>query len=73
MARIMIPREVFLSHASADSGFADQLAAVLRGHGVPVWYCPTNIVGAQQWQDEIGAPLKRCHWFVLILYVGAIV
>jgi hypothetical protein len=26
-----------------------------------------NIRGAQQWHDEIGAALKRCDWFLVIL------
>jgi hypothetical protein len=40
---------------------------IFLSHGVPVWYSQTNIVGAQQWQDEIGAALRRCDWFVVIL------
>lgn len=68
----MIPREIFLSHAAADREFADQLAGVLRRHGVPLWCSPVNIVGAQQWQDEIGTALKRCDWFVLILSGNAV-
>jgi hypothetical protein len=61
------PSEIFLSHASADAVAADRVSAVLKLHGLPVWYAPTNIVGAQQWQDEIGAALKRCDWFVILL------
>ena len=61
----MMPQEVFLSHASADRAFADRVADVLRRHGIPVWYSPTNILGAQQWHDEIGAALKRCDWWVV--------
>jgi hypothetical protein len=48
-------------------GFAGALAEVMRRHGLPVWYSETNIVGAQQWHDEIGAALQRCDWFTLIL------
>ena len=61
------PREVFLSHASKDRRFASRIAAVLREHGVPVWYSETNLLGAQQWHDEIGAALARCDWFLVIL------
>jgi TIR domain len=61
------PNEVFLSHSSLDRGFASDLATVVRRHGVPVWYSQTNILGAQQWQDEIGAALQRCDWFLVIL------
>ncbi len=63
----MIPGEVFLSHSSADQTFVTSLAEVLHRHGVPVWYSKTNIIGAQQWHDEIGAALNRCDWFVLVL------
>ena len=61
------PREAFLSHCSADKAAADQLVEVLRRHGVPVWYSATNILGAQQWHDEIGRALQRCDWFLLLL------
>lgn len=63
----MPPKEVFLSHSSLDRDFADTVAETLRKHGIPVWYSQTNILGAQQWHDEIGEALKRCDWFVVIL------
>ena len=63
----VLPNEVFLSHSSFDNQFASALAAVIRRHGIPVWYSETNILGAQQWQDEIGAALQRCDWFAVIL------
>ena len=62
-----LPNEVFLSHSSLDRQFASDLAQVIRRHGIPVWYSQTNILGAQQWQDEIGAALQRCDWFAVIL------
>lgn len=63
----MLPKEVFLSHSSADAKFATNLAETLSFHGIPVWFSRTNIVGSQQWHDEIGAALKRCDWFVVVL------
>jgi hypothetical protein len=68
----MLPQEVFLSHSSVDEEFAVRLAETLRRHGIPVWYSPTNILGAQQWHDEIGAALDRCDWFLLILSPNAV-
>ncbi|HXJ93059.1 MAG TPA: toll/interleukin-1 receptor domain-containing protein [Terriglobia bacterium] len=62
-----LPREVFLSHSARDRRFADKVATFLRSHGVPVWYSSTNIVGAQQWHDQIGEALRRCDWFVVVL------
>lgn len=67
-----MPEEVFLSHSSADRPFAARLAATLRRHGVPVWYSDTNIQGAQQWHDEIGAALARCDWFLVALSPNAV-
>ena len=49
-----------------------RLAQTLRRHRLPVWYSNTDIVGAQQWHDEIGAALRRCDWFVLVLSPEAV-
>lgn len=68
----MLPTELFLSHSSLDQEFVTPLGAVLRRHGVPVWYSPTNIIGAQQWHDEIGKALKRCDWFCVVLSPQAV-
>jgi hypothetical protein len=62
-----LPREVFLSHSSSDRATAARLADVLREHGIPVWYSEKNLIGAQQWHDQIAAALKRCDWFMLLL------
>jgi hypothetical protein len=62
-----LPNEVFLSHSSLDRPFANAIAEVFRYHGIPVWYSETNIVGAQQWHDEIGAALRRCDWLGVLL------
>ena len=61
------PRELFLSHASADLDFAEPVARTLTAHGVPVWYSKTNLQGAQQWHDEIGRTLRWCDWFAVLL------
>ena len=63
----VVPTEAFLSHSSRDRKLANEIAQVLRSHNIPVWYSTTNIVGAQQWHDEIGAALNRCDWFILLL------
>ncbi|MGH9929190.1 MAG: toll/interleukin-1 receptor domain-containing protein [Pyrinomonadaceae bacterium] len=63
----VLPQELFLSHSSLDGPFASDLAAMMRRHGIRVWYSQTNILGAQQWQVEIGAALQRCDWFAVIL------
>jgi hypothetical protein len=60
-------REVFLSHASKDRAKASRLREVLVAHGISVWFSPTHLVGAQQWQDEIGEALAHCVWFMVLL------
>ena len=70
--KFRLPREIFLSHSSKDRRFAMRLATMLRDHGIPVWYAPTEIIGAQQWHDEIGSALARCDWFVLVLSPNAV-
>ena len=68
----MRPREIFLSHASADRKSADALARSLRQAGLKVWYSKSHLQGAQQWHDEIGRALKRCDWFLLLLSPSAV-
>jgi len=58
---------VFLSHSDKDRRFAASIVRALQRNDVPVWYSRKSIVGAQQWHDEIGAALRRCDWFAVIL------
>jgi hypothetical protein len=67
-----VPAEIFLSHSSADRQFATRIGEVLEAHGLPYWYSRRNIVGAQEWHDEIGRALERCDWFMLILSPAAV-
>ena len=60
-------RKVFLSHSNKDRAFVSKLAKILKHHGVSYWYSGTDIVGAQQWHDEIGRALGTCNWFLLVL------
>jgi hypothetical protein len=66
------PQEVFLSHSDQDREFVERLSGQLTRHGVPVWYSRRAIVGARQWHDEIGAALRRCDWFALIMSPAAV-
>ena len=66
------PKEAFLSHSSSNTAFASRIATVLEDYKVRTFYSKKHIVGAQEWHDEIGAALKRCNWFLLILSPQAI-
>lgn len=63
----MPPQELFLSHSDRDRRFAANLVRALQRHDIRVWFSRRSIVGAQQWHDEIGAALRRCDWFAIIL------
>ena len=69
---LMLPFEVFISYSDLDRQFVSALVEILRRHGIAVWYSRTSIVGAQQWHDEIGAALRRCDWFVVVLSPNAV-
>jgi hypothetical protein len=69
---VPLPNEVFLSHSNLDRHFALEMAGVLRQHGIPNWFSEINIIGAQQWHDEIGAALRRCDWLVVLLSPNSI-
>ncbi len=56
-----------MSHSHLDRSFVNKLVRILRSHGLPYWYSPKHIIGAQQWHDEIGRALARCGWFVVVL------
>ena len=67
------PIEVFVSHSSRNTAFAERLVGMLNQHGVRTFYNnKKNIHGAQQWHDEIGAALARCSWFIVILTPQAV-
>jgi len=67
----MRPTELFLSYSSLDTAFAHSVIDVLHSHSIPVW-SQTNIVGGMRWHDEIGAALRRCDWFAVILSPHAV-
>src|SRR5487761_1865919 len=64
--------KLFLSHSNEDRAMAERLSLLLRAHGVPTFYSPVNLLGAQQWQDEILNALRRCDWFMVLLSPKAI-
>ena len=66
------PKELFLSYAHQDIHFARSLVETLMHHQVRVWYSQSNILGGQQWHDEIGAALERCDWLAVVLSPAAI-
>lgn len=60
-------KRVFVSHSANDRKFVFKLTKFLREESVAYWYSSHHIAGANEWHDEIGKGLRKCHWFVLIL------
>jgi len=50
------PRQLFISHATADAAFAHRLAADLRALGFPVWIAPDSIQPGEQWVGVVDLP-----------------
>ena len=67
-----VPKKLFLSHASQDRAFVNKLATFLAERKIPFWYSKRNLVGAQQWHDEIGKALRTCDWFLVVLSPAAV-
>lgn len=61
------PKELFLSHSTADQVFVGKVALLLRKNGIRVWYSRHHLVGSDRWHDEIGRALRRCDWFLVVL------
>ncbi|MBL8829631.1 MAG: toll/interleukin-1 receptor domain-containing protein [Planctomycetaceae bacterium] len=61
------PKQLFLSHSHANHAFTVKVAHVLRDHGITVWFAPHQILGADQWQDEIGQALEASDWLAVVL------
>lgn len=66
------PKQIFISHANADRKFLERLSRLLADHHLRFWHSRKDIRGAQQWHDEIGAALRKCDWFLIVLSPSAV-
>ena len=66
------PRQIFLSHATADAEFAQQLAADLREEGWAVWIAPDSIQPGEKWVEAINRGLEESGVFVVVLTPEAV-
>ena len=65
------PRQVFISHATADADFAHRLADDLRAEGWQVWIAPDNIRPGEKWAEAIDRGLETSGVFVVALTPAA--
>lgn len=66
------PRQVFISHAHEDAGFAHRLAGDLQRQGWRVWIAPDSIRPGERWVAAINRGLEECGVFVLALTPAAV-
>jgi len=66
------PRQVFLSHATADVAFAHRLAGDLRAEGWSVWIAPESIRPGEKWVEAIDRGLETSGVFVVALTPAAV-
>ena len=66
------PRQIFLSHATADAEFAHTLAADLRAEGWRVWIAPESIQPGEKWVEAIDRGLETSGVFVVVLTPAAV-
>jgi len=66
------PRQIFLSHATADAEFAHKLATDLRAEGWRVWIAPESIQPGEKWVEAIERGLETSGVFVVALTPAAV-
>jgi formylglycine-generating enzyme required for sulfatase activity len=72
IAPIRDPRQVFISHATADAEFAHQLADDLRAEGWRIWIAPESIRPGEKWVEAIERGLETSGVFVVALTPAAV-
>jgi formylglycine-generating enzyme len=66
------PRQIFISHAHEDAGFAHRLAADLGARGWRPWIAPDSIRPGEKWVDAINRGLEACGVFLVALTPSAV-
>jgi hypothetical protein len=59
--------KVFVSHASADKPFVDQLVADLAARSIPVWYDKLDLRVGESVPGAINAGLSDSKYFAIVL------
>jgi DNA-binding winged helix-turn-helix (wHTH) protein len=67
------PRQIFISHATADAELAHRLAADLQAEGWAVWMAPDSILPGEKWVEAINRGLAESGVFLLLLTPEAVV
>jgi hypothetical protein len=60
-------KHAFISHSSRDHGWAEQVCAVLEGHGLNCWLAPRDIDPGAPYDEEILRGIECSQTFILLL------
>jgi TolB-like protein/Tfp pilus assembly protein PilF len=60
-------KAVFLSYAHEDMAAALQIAEVLRGQGIEVWFDQSELRGGDAWDAKIRHQIKTCALFLPVI------
>ncbi len=63
----------FISHASDDSGLAQQLCARLEAQGIKCWIAPRDLTPGQPYPDEIVRGIETTDALILIATPAAVI
>ena len=66
-----MPHRVFISYASQNSQFADQIYIHLKNSGVSCWMAPHDIPPAESWLKAIMQAIRTCDVVMLLLCAQA--
>lgn len=66
------PRQIFISHATADADFAHRLKDDLEAEGWRVWIAPDSIGAGEKWVEAIDRGLETSGVFVVALTPEAV-
>jgi hypothetical protein len=61
------PLKVFLCHASADKPQVRELYRYLRKRGIRPWLDEIDLMGGQEWEEEIQKALESCDVVIICL------
>jgi hypothetical protein len=68
----MTPNQIFISHATEDDAFVQQLREQLEGQGLTVWVDSRELVAGQQLDPEIETAIETARAVIVVLSLNTV-